>query len=252
MTRPRAFFLETTPDEGPPRLVPQDKEHALKVLKVRPGDVLLGLDGRGQGWPLEVQKAERRRLQLRSLGPPTREPAPGNPGSPLPWIEVWAPLPKRERAEALLGQLTQLGLARFVPLVTAHTEAQARELPDSRKTRLLRTAQESLKQCGRLWMPEIGALEPLESVFEGPARTLVLDPSAEPRLSHLLAREAAPERPTQNSPLRLLLGPEGGLSHPEIALLVQNGASLARLSPHILRIETAAASAFAICAEFWM
>lgn len=251
MSRLRSFFLEVTPDQGDPSLIPQDKEHALKVLRVRPGDTLLGLDGLGQAWELEVVKAERRRLKLESTGAPKREAAPGSQGAPLPWIEVWAPLPKRDRAEDLIGQLTQLGIARYVPTATEHTDPQAREFPSSRETRLRRTAQEALKQCGRLWIPEFGAMETLASLEGAPGTSIVLDPHAPLRLSQWLRSDEGPDWPSQEEPLRIILGPEGGLSSSEMDDLVKNGAISVQLAPHILRIETAALAALAITVERW-
>mgnify|MGYP002630305597 CR=1 FL=1 len=283
MSRLRTFFLETTPEAGPASLAPPDKEHALKVLRVRPGDRLLGIDGCGKAWELEVTKAERRRLQLESIGPARVEPAPGTAASALPWIEVWAPLPKRDRAEDLLGQLTQLGVARYVPLITAHTEPQARELPESRESRMIRTAREALKQCGRLWMPEIGPVTPIKALAELPGQTLLLAPDASTRLSDYLNglpsgfEGAAPEpggpdqespvessaepprepvggeqaRPTPERPIRLVFGPEGGLNESEEAFLAENGAIPVRVARHILRIETAALTSLAIVAERW-
>jgi len=245
MNPPRRFFLEVSPIEGAPRLADSDTAHALRVLRLGEGDRLLGLDGRGHEWCLEVARAERRELQLRALGDAREEPAPGAEGAPLPWIEVCCPLPKASRAETMLSRLTQLGIARYVPLVSERCEPQAREASPARLAKLERTARESLKQCGRLWLPEIALPRSLDEGL-GPAKLdVLLDHDAEDSLARLLAATSEKEW-TRERPLRLIAGPEGGFSPAERAALEEQGARPARLGPHVLRIETAVEAALAV------
>ena len=239
----RRFLLEVTPEEGAPRLVPADLQHALRVLRMGAGDRLLGLDGQGHAWPLVVLAADKRSLELGPAGARIDLPGPGEPGSGLPWIELLAPLPKAGRAEELVSSLTQLGLARFVPLVTERTTGQAREVSEGRLARLTRAAQEALKQSGRLWLPEIAPLEDLTQLTNTQRSPLVLSPYAQKPLREVLVG-LDPTRP-----ISIVAGPEGGLSAAEEDVLVGAGATLVALGPHILRIETAAAAAVAIAAH---
>ena len=246
MSSPRRFLLDRTPEEGPPELLAADAEHALRVLRLGVGDRLLGLDGRGRAWELEVTRAERRGLELAALGDPTTEPAPGQPGAPLPWIEAWCPLPKGGRAEDMLERLTQLGLARLVPLVTERTEPQARQVSAGRLERLERRAREALKQCGRLWLPEVASAEPFASLLQKEGTRCRLERSAESLLPTAL-REARPASGwTREEPLVLIAGPEGGWTEAEAAALADAGVQEARLGPHVLRIETALEAALAV------
>ena len=80
------------------------------------GDALIGLDGVGGAWPLVVSRAEPRAFEVELDGQPEREPAPGEEGAPLPWIEVCVPFPRGERAEAMVDRLVQLGTAAIRPL----------------------------------------------------------------------------------------------------------------------------------------
>ncbi len=239
----RRFLLEVTPEEGAPRLVPGDLQHALRVLRLGVGDRLLGLDGVGHAWPLVVRSADRRNLELEPEGARIELPRPGEPGSGLPWIELCAPLPKAGKAEELVSGLTQLGLARLVPLVTERTTGQAREVGEGRLARLTRAAQEALKQSGRLWMPEIAPLEELGQLKSTLRAPLVLSPGASMPLKEAIVGLD----PTE--PISILAGPEGGLSPAEESALVEAGATLVGLGPHILRIETAALAAVAITAH---
>ena len=239
----RRFLLETTPDEGVPCLAPADLQHALRVLRMGVGDRLIGLDGCGSAWPLEVSAADKRHLELNLVGDKITHPAPGEPGSGLAWIGLHAPLPKAGRAEELLSALTQLGLAQFTPLITERTTGQAREVGEPRLARLARAAQEALKQSGRLWRPELAPAVALESLSDGPFPGLILSPRAEKPLSEALVAL------DPGNPIHLFAGPEGGLSEAEEASLVERGATPVSLGPHVLRIETAAVAAVAIAAH---
>src|SRR5262245_13225737 len=88
MTAPPRFFLAEPPGARPPRLEEAESLHALRVLRLAPGDACIGLDGRGRAWPLRVVAATRRELGLEVTGPVEFEPEPGGLGAPLPFIEV--------------------------------------------------------------------------------------------------------------------------------------------------------------------
>src|SRR5436190_12849515 len=147
----RRFFLDPSASPDAPRLCPSEEEHARRVLRLRAGDSLVGLDGRGRAWPLVVTAAERGRFEVEISGAPRLEPAPGEPGAPLPWIEIAAPWPRGARAEEMLDRLVQLGLASFAPLIPERAAPEARAQSPARSERLARVAAEACKQSGRLW-----------------------------------------------------------------------------------------------------
>ena len=246
----RRFRLRPSEDGLPPRLTEADEAHALRVLRLAPGDRLLGLDGQGSEWPLTVAHADRRTLELALDGAARTEPRPGDPGSSLPHLTVLAPIPRQGEAETMADQLAQVGAARWVPLTTQRSQdpGGARVRPD----RLERAAHEASKQCLRLWDLEIA--EPLDleralargssdagSSFFLEAGSSDLDHVYEPRLAH----EAPANRETpsmQEDPpgLRLFVGPEGGWSSEELELLRSSGAHGLGLGPLVLRTSTAA------------
>jgi len=244
----RRFLLSVTPEADRPELAPADARHALRVLRLEPGDRLVGLDGRGRAWPLRVVAAGRAGLELASDGPPRAEPEPGAPGSGLPWIELALPLPRGARAEGMLERLVQLGLARLTPLVTERTAPHASERSATRIERLERVAAEAMKQCGRLWACELAPQETLDAwLGRAGARRIVLcapDPGAAP-LARVLS-DLPGGRWTRTEPLCVLIGPEGGLTPAEQAAARAAGARPARLAAHTLRTETAAEAALAI------
>jgi len=240
----RRFFLATTPDQGEPKLAPEDQEHALRVLRIEPGELILGLDGRGRAWPLEVTEVKKRSLTLESRGKAHFEPRPGNPGSPLGWIEVAFPLPKPGRQTETIERLTQLGACRVLPLATERTTEVSRTTSGNRLEKLARASREACKQSHRLWELRINPVASLEEVLAAAPDGLVrLDANGETPLSEYANALEGDAQPT------LLIGPEGGFTPAECELIDSKGAITCRLTPTVLRIETAAELAVGILAQ---
>jgi 16S rRNA (uracil1498-N3)-methyltransferase len=246
----RAFFLRGDPASGSPKLVEEDCAHARRVLRLAEGDRLIGLDGRGGRWPLVVRDASAGRFEVELAGPPERDPPPGAPGAPLPWIEIAVALPREKRTEELFDRLVQLGAAALAPLAAERAQGERRELSSGRLRRLERIAREACKQCGRTWLPEIHPAHALEPWLALHARSAVavLDPRAGGRISSWvsdLKAGLAPGSGTRERPIALLVGPEGGFTPEELARAKEAGAVPIRLGPFVLRIETAAEAALA-------
>jgi 16S rRNA (uracil1498-N3)-methyltransferase len=251
----RRFFLSAPPSDLGAQLLAEEERHALRVLRVAAGDELVGMDGNGGAWKLAVRVADKRKLELEVRESLPSEPPPGESGAPLPWIEVWAPLPKAGRAEDLVDRLTQLGVARVAALVTERTAPHARDAGENRLEKLRRRAREACKQSGRRWMPELEGPRTLtERLAERPAgsRLACLDPRSERTLGSFLVETGQDEPEHGKEATILALGPEGGWTPEEERALVEAGAVPVRLTPHVLRIETAAEAACAIAAHLLM
>lgn len=259
----RRFLLAVAPDEGEPELAPEDVPHALRVLRLAPGDRLLGLDGRGAAWPLRVTRVERAKLRLERDGEPRREPAAGEPGAPRAFLELVVALPRGERAEAMATRLSELGASRLVPWVVERSPSAERELSPARRRRLERALAEATKQCGRLWLPELGAVlrglpsaPPVHAHERTPrgapearaSATAVLDP----RSGEGFLGWAGEQARLGTRRLRVFVGPEGGLSPEEGQGLRELGALPLALARETLRIETAAEAAAALVEASWL
>jgi 16S rRNA (uracil1498-N3)-methyltransferase len=255
---PPAFFLDEGHDAGAagePRLLPEDAEHAARVRRLAPGDLLVGLDGRGGRHPLRVRAVGKRRLELERAGEPSAEAAPGSEGASLPWIELAVAWPRKKRVEGMVDRLVQLGAAAIRPL--AARQRGPEEVPEEASARLRRVAREACKQSGRAWLPEFEpVLTPAELARVHAARgaaggaVAVLDPRSLLALdSWLRSLQPALHRVgTRERPIVLVIGPEGGLADDERTALLDAGAGFVRLGPHVLRVETAAEAAMAVAA----
>ena len=206
-----------------------EARHARTVLRLRDGDAVELFDGAARLARGRLRTSGRREASVEI------ESVESSPPDPL-HLTLAAPPPKGKRTLAMVEQCTELGVDAFLPL---RCERSVSLGGDPGKWR--QRAVEACKQCGRLTLPEI--LEPcdlrgLAGRFGEWERIFVasLAPGA------VAAAEALATRPAHGS-LLWIVGPEGGLTQEEERLLLEAGATPARIAPHILRIATAAALA---------
>ncbi|HEY2787064.1 MAG TPA: RsmE family RNA methyltransferase [Fimbriiglobus sp.] len=145
-------------------------------------------------------------------------------------IEIASALPKGDRCEFLVEKLTELGVARFTPLIT--DRAVVRPKP-GRMERFQRTVIEASKQCGRSTLMEIGL------PAEWPAFTLA-DWLPQDRLVLHTGTDDKPELPQPGQSVLVAVGPEGGFTDDEVELARSAGWRVASLGPRAFRMETAA------------
>ena len=231
------FFLAAPPHDGRALLTGDEARHLVRVLRATIGDEVCVFAGTGVEWPARIVQIGRDEVAL-DVG--QARPDAVAEGPPL---VLAVALPKGERQKWLVEKLTELGVARLVPLVTARGVAEA---TPAALARLRRTVIEASKQCGRNTLLEIAApATPAELLAQLDPGTwpLVADPAGPPLAT--IPRPAAP------GAILALVGPEGGFTPEEIAAAVAAGSTRASLGPHVLRIETAAIALAARLAHAW-
>jgi 16S rRNA (uracil1498-N3)-methyltransferase len=160
------------------------------------------------------------------------------PGRPLPCppITLVQSLLKHDHFELVVQKATELGVRRIVPLVAERCVVAVKPEGVSRRLeRWRRIAIEASEQSGRASLPVIEPPRRLEEIEAelGSYRAILLWEGVE--APPLAALELEPE-----TPVLLLVGPEGGWAPGEVEQLRAAGAELASLGPLILRSETAA------------
>jgi 16S rRNA (uracil1498-N3)-methyltransferase len=153
-----------------------------------------------------------------------------------PRVEVCASPPKGEHLAAMIDGLSQVGVASWSALRTRRTVVEPRS---GKLERLERVCEESLKQCGRAWLMEVGDAMVLDdAVRAGEGLVVVLADQSGEAWGHAWERCAGAARDARC--VRVLVGPEGGFTEDEIGGARAAGAVVARFGPHAMRIETAA------------
>ena len=230
--RPRFFVDKPLGQAGEYALDQAESRHAVKVLRCREGDGATLFDGLG-GWAEARFVRADAAAAILSAGKPESEP----PARPR--LAIAAAIPKGKRWQTLGEKCAELGADRLFPLLSARSVAKGGGDP----ARWRRWSIEAAKQCLRARLPEISVPLELADLLElaggGETRLFLADPEGAPPLeirdSLANAEDAI-----------FLIGPEGGFTEEETASCRRAGAVGIRLSPYILRVETAAAAALAV------
>lgn len=227
-------LLQTVENGVSDALCPLDRtesHHARNVLRLSAGETVELFDGRGGTAAAVIDRYESSRAlcritELRSDPPIT------------PQLTVASAVPKGPRADAMVDQLSQLGVDRFIPLHTEHSVA----VPKPAKVeKFTRAAVESAKQCGRSWLMQIDPPARPASVWADAAfdLKLIAVPGCDPLPS-------LTERVRGGRSVLVMIGPEGGWSDEELTSAAAAGCLNWSIASNILRIETAATAAASI------
>lgn len=224
MSRPARLYLPGELfQDSQVRLTPPASHYLTRVLRLKPGERWVALDGQSRSWLCELVTPEQgRRLEDWPAVPPLARR-----------LEVGLALCKGSRFEDALEKLAELGVERVVPLLTERTERGAPS--PSRWERWQEIARSGSALAQRLVPLEISPCQELSSYLQKPSPALTL-------FGHRQGR-TAPEIPWHEAVgFRLLIGPEGGFSPAEIARLSPTATPMS-LGPFNLRVETAAVCA---------
>jgi 16S rRNA (uracil1498-N3)-methyltransferase len=211
-----------------------EAHHAVVVRRLRVGEPVAVTDGRGRTAAGPIAWTTKRQFGLR-VQTLTDEPAPE------PAVVVVQAIPKGERGELAVELLTEVGVEQVVPWAASRCVAVWKgERGEKALTRWRSTAREAAKQARRSWFPEV---TDQASTAEVVARVAAAD------LAVVLHEEASVpltslDVPTSGSVV-VVVGPEGGLTPQEVAILADAGAHVVRLGPEVLRTSTAGLAAAA-------
>lgn len=211
-----------------------------RVLRLRPGDRVLLLDGLGSAYEVALTALERERV----IGTVERQaPAPGEPSVAL---TLFVALLRPERFEWVLQKGTELGVSAFVPVQCARSLPADRA--DERKlARWRRIVREAAEQSCRGRLPALVEPQPFRPACAATAAAdlslLLWEGEAEPLRTVL--RALSPPRGDHTPSLAVLSGPEGGITPEELTTATEHGIIPVSLGPRILRAETAPIAAAA-------
>lgn len=210
----------------------------LKVRRVEPGEHVIVSDGAGVERAAVVMTVQRDRAVLRYTGAAHDAPAP------RVRLTLAQSLLKADKLALVVEKATELGADAIVLLRSARVVGG---LSAARLARLRRVAQSAAKQSQRARVPEISgplALSELLAATPGAEHLLFWEESGAP-LREVVAAAEAP------SHVVVVIGPEGGFSREEVDAAVGSGCRVVSLGARLLRAETAALAALAICRSSW-
>lgn len=209
----------------------EEFHHMVKVMRNQVGDKIELVNGKNQLALGEIVSISKREAELHILSLSEKKPSSS--------CILAQALLRASKLEWIIEKAVELNVKeiRLFPSINSEKD----ELKESQMERLLHLAQAALKQCGRLDLPSITLVPPIEAWSqEGvPCFFGDTDPEA-PSLIELL--------PTlkQSSSSVIVIGPEKGLHSKEIEKLRSLNFKGISIASNTLRTETAAIAACAL------
>jgi 16S rRNA (uracil1498-N3)-methyltransferase len=239
------FFLLDQKIEPAHRVDLQAIRHQLvRVLRAQPGERIVLLDGSGGEFVAELRQVDRQGVWADIVE--QRNAA----AEPQLCLTLYPCALKADKLEWVLQKGTELGVSRFVPVISQRTVARPVGDLAKKLTRWQAIVREAAEQCGRARLPEL--TPPLawqEAVAQANGPRVVLWEEAAADCAGLAAWAAGQRDHARAA--SLLIGPEGGLTAGEVLLAQAHGWQAATLGRRILRAETAAIAAVAIIMAQW-
>jgi 16S rRNA (uracil1498-N3)-methyltransferase len=226
----RAYCSEWDGGDAMPELDQEEMHHLVRVRRVRVGETVEILNGRGHVGKARVDSVDKRFAQM-ALESVDYVP------EPRLQVHLLVALPKGKTFPALLHKAVELGASAITPLVTDHVEV-APSRADEKREHWEAVLVEALKQSGNPWMPELHAPVDLKDYLnredERQLLCAALQPDAQP-LWKVLRGALQPD-----GLIDVFVGPEGDFSDVEYTHLRESGCLFCSLGPLVLKVETAA------------
>jgi len=211
-----------------------ERDHLARVLRLKPGDLVIGFDNTGMEYTSVILQIEDKSVTCRILS--TDHPDVEAHTS----VYIVAGLSKGEKMEWVIQKGTELGMTGLVPLRAKrsimHLEGSKAQ---ERVARWQKIASEAAKQSHRVQEPKILEVSDWKDLAERlPENTQWIIPYEEEKTQRLVSvlDTLDPQRP-----IAILIGPEGGFDETEVSMAQEKlGAKSVSLGPRILRTETAA------------
>jgi len=222
---------------GSLRLDASEAHHALRVLRVKYGEMVSVLDGIGNEFLCTVDHCSRDSVTL-SLSLKNFTPS-----TPCP-VTLLVAVPKGKIIEDIIQKAVELGASRIVPLLTERvaTHLDAGAAADKRG-KWQQVAIEAIKQCGALWLPKIETPMTIVQFLARPERfdlSLVGSLQTERRHPRECFEEFQIKHGRRPQSAAVWIGPEGDFTLDELQAIQNSGAQPVSLGKLVLRVETAA------------
>jgi len=231
------FFLteHTISEEQPVDLSPLARQLA-RVLRLQPGAQIEVLDSQGNACLVEIVSLSPRAGSGRVLARRAVE------SEPAVRLTLYQCSLKADKFEWVLQKGTELGVSRFVPVISRRSIVRPASALRRKYERWRTIIREAAEQSGRGRLPDLAdPLAFIQALESAPGCRLLPYEGADdeppaPGLGDAVREQCIAPPPA----VSLLIGPEGGFEPAEIDQARAAGWTIATLGPRILRAETAA------------
>lgn len=221
-----------------------DSQHALRVLRLAPGDEIELVCAPGR-YLARIEGETDGRVTVRVL-------EALRPTEARTQVTLYQGLPKADKMEMIVQKTTELGVYAIRPVAMERCVVKLEGKDAGKKTeRWQKIAREAVKQCARATVPQLLELKRLAQLGEEFSQLDVFIVPWEDARDGSIRQALAPFEGQEALRVGILIGPEGGISEREARWLAENaGAKLVTLGPRILRTETAGLCALTMVMAF--
>lgn len=219
MALPTFYVAELSDCIDRAKLSEEETKHALRVRRLAQGARLRLFDGRGTvaTGHLLIESKSNAFVELDSIR--TIDSVPAD-------LFIASALPKGDRQRVMIDMITQIGVTGFIPL---NCERSTVKFQDKMLMKWQRYSIEACKQSQNPFILQCHEFQTVKQLLAKQSHCYYLDKNG----AQMTAK-------TINSPITLIIGPEGGFSDDELRLLKKCANGSLCLGDHILRTETAA------------
>ncbi|ANS86589.1 16S rRNA (uracil(1498)-N(3))-methyltransferase [Vibrio scophthalmi] len=231
MRIPRIYHPEIIQQLGVVELSEDAAGHIGRALRMKEGQQVLLFDGSGAEFPATISEVTKKTVHV-----DVTERIERSSESPLD-LHLGQVMSRGDKMEFTIQKSVELGVNTITPLISERCGVKLDQKRFEKKMeQWQKIAISACEQCGRNTVPEIRPIMKLEDwcAEEYDGLKLNLHPRAKYSINTL---------PTPVEKVRLLIGPEGGLSSDEIDMTEQYQFEETLLGPRVLRTETAALTA---------
>ncbi|QKJ88568.1 Ribosomal RNA small subunit methyltransferase E [Paramixta manurensis] len=231
MRIPRIYHPEPLQVGSETALSEEAANHVGRVLRMASGDTLELFNGTNLTFSAEIVHADKKRVMVKILASHADDRE-----SPL-HLHLGQVMSRGEKMEFTIQKSIELGVNVITPLFSERCGVKLDEERLAKKIQQWqKIAISACEQCGRNVVPSIRPAMTLAAwcAEEESGLKLNLHPRAQQSINTL---------PQPLERVRLLIGPEGGLSAEEIAMTATKGFTDILLGPRVLRTETTALTA---------
>jgi 16S rRNA (uracil1498-N3)-methyltransferase len=213
------------------------------VLRLKPGDIVTVLDNRGNQYQVEINLLTSKQVkgQITARSVITEKSTM--------YLHLAFALTQREKVEWILQKCTELGASRLTPFIAERSLARAKVVDVSKVRRWEKIVQEAAEQSGRSRLPELGEVVSMDRLLKqvNLKRGIGLVAwEGEQKNSLISTLKKFSDEIQKTRRVTILIGPEGGFTDVEVALVQRVGLTTVTLGARVLRMETAAVAACAV------
>ncbi|TVO40125.1 16S rRNA (uracil(1498)-N(3))-methyltransferase [Vibrio algivorus] len=231
MRIPRIYHPQAIEQLGEIHLSEDAAGHVGRVLRMTQGQEVLLFDGSGAEFPAVIISVSKKNVAVE-----IKERIERSIESPLN-LHLGQVISRGDKMEFTIQKAVELGVNTITPLISERCGVKLNaERFEKKLQQWQKIAIAACEQCGRNIVPVVRPLMQLEQWCAEDYDGLKLN-------LHPRAKYSINTLPAPVNKVRLLIGPEGGLSDEEIQMTEQYQFEETLLGPRVLRTETAGLSA---------